>query len=295
MPELPEVETVRRGLEPVLGLAITGCDVRRRDVIRDRTHDTPNPRRGRIAPGSLGVGARVTELIRHGKQLAMVHADDSGHERVIVIQLGMSGQVSLIDTRCVPDAKHAHVVWTLEDARRIVFRDVRRFGGVTLLPDRASLNAFWEPLGPDALTITRGQLRAGLGSSTRAVKAALLDQGVLAGVGNIYADESLHRAGIDPRTLCVDLGRASIDRLASAIRAVLRGAIKARGSTLRDYRDTDNQPGKAQRLHRVYNRTGQPCPGCGTPIAHTRIAQRSTCWCPRCQPHIPDFRASDRF
>lgn len=289
MPELPEVETVRRGLLPVVGLQVTTCDVRRRDVIRDRTHDTPNPRRGRIEPGSLGIGARLVELVRHGKQLAMIFADDAGRERVIVLQLGMSGQVSLVDSPRIPHAKHVHAVWMLDDGRRVAFRDARRFGGVTLLRDRAALAALWDELGPDALTISGGQLRAGLGSSAQAVKAALLDQGVLAGVGNIYADESLHRAGIDPGTACADLDNGSIDRLASSVRGVLREAIRARGSTLRDYRDADDEPGGAQRLHRVYNRAGQPCPACGCTIAHCRIAQRSTCWCPRCQPRsAPD-------
>ena len=286
MPELPEVETVRTGLLPIVGHEIVGCDVRRRDVVRDRTRETPNPRRGRIEPRSLGIGSRITELVRLGKQLAMIINNKAGHERVIVIQLGMSGQVSLIETRTIPDAKHAHVVWSLDDARRVVFRDTRRFGGVTLLPDRASLVGFWADLGPDALSITAAQLRKGLGVSTRMVKAALLDQGVLAGVGNIYADESLHRAGIGPRTPCEVLKPEHIKRLASSIRSVLRAAVRARGSTLRDYRDASNQPGGAQLLHRVYNRAGEPCPDCGCTIEHTRIAQRSTCWCPCCQPPI---------
>ncbi|MAO23666.1 MAG: DNA-formamidopyrimidine glycosylase [Phycisphaerae bacterium] len=292
MPELPEVETVRRGLLPIIGHRIVGCDVRRRDVVRDRTQNAPNPRRGRINPESLGIGSRISDLLRVGKQLAMLTQDEQGHERVIVVQLGMSGQVALIDTKTIPDAKHAHVVWSLDDARRVVFRDARRFGGVTLLPSRVALDGFWSSLGPDALSITTPQLRAGLNASTRMIKAALLDQGVLAGVGNIYADEALHRAGIDPRTPCDALTSDQTKHLASSIRSVLRTAVKARGSTLRDYRDTNDQPGGAQLLHRVYNRAGEPCPDCGCPIEHTRIAQRSTCWCPRCQPSqvVPSTR-----
>jgi formamidopyrimidine-DNA glycosylase len=283
MPELPEVETVRRGLEPILNHAIVACDVRRRDVIRNRCGDHPNPRRGGIEPCALGIGSRVIGLERLGKQLALVLREDRGHDRFIVIQLGMSGQVSLIDSVRIPDAKHVHVVWTLDNTHRVCFRDPRRFGGVNLLNDRDALDACWSSLGPDALTITNTQLRDQLGSSTRTIKAALLDQGVLAGVWNIYADEALHRAWIDPRIGCDALSRDQVSTLARCIREVLRAAVRARGSTLRDYRDASDQPGNAQSLHQVYGRAGEPCFRCGTPIESTQIAQRTTCWCPTCQ------------
>jgi len=283
MPELPEVETVRRGLESIIDQTIVVCDVRRRDVIRDRCGDHPNPRRGRIDQCSLGIGSRVIGLERLGKQLAMLIEDDEHRVRFIVIQLGMSGQVSLIDTPRIPDAKHVHVVWTLGDSRRVCFRDARRFGGVTLLNDRDALDACWASLGPDALSIHGSQLRNRLGSSSRTIKAALLDQGVLAGVGNIYADEALHRAGIDPRTRCDALSGSQITDLARCTREVLRAAVRARGSTLRDYRDTSDQPGSAQLHHRVYGRAGQACSKCGSTIESTQIAQRTTCWCPKCQ------------
>lgn len=284
MPELPEVETVRSGLLPIVGHRIVACDVRRRDVVRDRTYDTPSPRQGRVTPESLGIGSQIVELIRIGKQLALIIENDKSHERVIVIQLGMSGQVSLIDTPRITDAKHVHVIWTLDASRRVLFRDARRFGAITLLPDRSALNQHWATLGPDALSIKSSDLRNALEGSKRMIKAALLDQGVLAGVGNIYADEALYRAGIDPRAICSSLSTPQVRKLAESIRAVLRAAVKARGSTLRDYRDTNDQPGNAQLLHRVYNRTGEPCPECGSSIKHARIAQRSTCWCPQCQP-----------
>lgn len=282
MPELPEVETVRRGLEPLIGHRIVACDVRRRDVVRDRTIESPNPRRGVINPDSLGTGSVISALVRRGKQLAMIMKHHT-HEHVVLLQLGMSGQVSLVSTPRIPDAKHVHVVWTLDDTRRIVFRDPRRFGGVTLLPDQQALDRAWSKLGPDALSIRAPQLGRAIDGSQRAIKAALLDQGVLAGVGNIYADESLFRAGIDPRAISGSLGPDRVRALADSIRAVLRAAVRARGSTLRDYRDTNNTPGLAQLLHQVYNRAGQACPHCGHPIESTRIAQRSTCWCPCCQ------------
>lgn len=283
MPELPEVETVRRGLEPIVGCAVSGCQVRRRDVVRDRTHDTPNPRRGPIAPENLGTGRRVHALERRGKQMAIALTDASGDEHFIVVQLGMSGQVSLIDTPRIASAKHVHVVWALDDGRRVCFRDPRRFGGITLLPDRASLGSFWSSLGPDALRIGAGALRDRLARTKRAVKAALLDQSVLAGVGNIYADEALHRAGIDPRTPADALEASRVRDLARCTRSVLNDAVRARGSTLRDYRDANDKAGQAQLLHRVYGRAGLPCPACSTPIASAQIAQRTTCWCPRCQ------------
>jgi formamidopyrimidine-DNA glycosylase len=286
MPELPEVETVRRGLEPIIGHMIVGCDVRRRDVVRDQTTNAANPRRGRIEPIPLGIGCNVIRLERLGKQMAVVVQDPDQRERMIVIQLGMSGQVSLIDTPRIPDAKHVHVVWTLGDGRRVCFRDPRRFGAVTLLRDRDQLDSFWAQLGPDALTISAAQLRNAISGSTRMIKVALLDQSVLAGVGNIYADEALHRAGIDPRMLCDRIDSDTVRTLAQAIRWILRGAVRARGSTLRDYRDVNDQEGRAQRNHLVYSRSGLPCLGCGTRVESTRIAQRTTCWCPLCQSPI---------
>lgn len=282
MPELPEVETVRRGLEPLIGHRIVGCDVRRRDVVRDRTRPTPNPRRGVIDAAALGVGYMITDLLRRGKQLAMA-VERETQQRVVLIQLGMSGQVTLVNTPRIPQAKHVHAVWTLNGGQRIAFRDPRRFGGIKLLSDLQSLKQTWDTLGPDALTIQANALGNAISASRRMIKAALLDQSVLAGVGNIYADEALHRSGIDPRAFCDTLTPERTRLLAESIRGVLSAAVDARGSTLRDYRDASSVPGEAQLLHRVYNRAGQACPGCGHAIASTRIAQRSTCWCPSCQ------------
>ena len=291
MPELPEVETVRRGLSSTIGELVVGCDVRRRDVVRDRTGAATNPRRGGIDPGSLLIGCTISSLERHGKQLAIVGTDRAGHERVVVVQLGMSGQLTISSEPKLQNAKHAHIIWQLDQQRRIIFRDARRFGGVTLLSSREDLQHFWSSLGPDGLSVSSRQLRAGLGASKRMIKAALLDQRVLAGVGNIYADEALHRSGIDPRSLCVNLRAAETTRLAKAIREVLRRAVDAKGSTLRDYRGADDQPGYAQLLHRVYGRGGLACPSCGSVIEQSQIAQRTTCWCPRCQS-LPEQEAN---
>ncbi len=274
MPELPEVESVRRALTPLVGVPIVGVRVARRDVVRD---DRAR-RRGRLDPDALLAGGGITSTARHGKQLALLGA--SG--RVVLIHLGMSGQILILDPG-TPAGAHAHVVWTLGDRRRMVFRDPRRFGGVWLLPDRATLETRWSGLGPDGLTITGGQLAGALAHSQRSVKAALLDQGVVAGVGNIYADESLFGASIAPTRPCRGLTPGDWERLAAEIRAVLAAAVEARGSTLRDYRLPDGSAGEAALTHRVYARGGKPCPACAGTITRGILAQRSTCWCPACQ------------
>ncbi len=275
MPELPEVETVRLALAPILGQAVAGVRVARRDVVRDDA----GRRRGRLDPAALLVGDRIAEARRKGKQLALVGAGG----RVVLVHLGMSGQVLLLGPRDRVANGHAHVIWTLGDGRRLVFRDPRRFGGVWTLGGTAALEARWAALGPDGLGVTGPQLAAAAGGSARAVKAALLDQGVVAGVGNIYADESLHEAAIDPARPARTLDGADWARLAKGVRTVLRRAVRARGSTLRDYRLPDGSPGDATRGHRVYARKGKPCPRCGGPIAGRVLAQRATCWCPACQ------------
>ena len=274
MPELPEVESVRRALTPVVGVPITGVRVARRDVIRD---DLAR-RRGRLDPAALLAHDRIASTARRGKQLALIGA--SG--RVVLVHLGMSGQVQVLDPGDAAGT-HAHVLWTLTDGRRVVFRDPRRFGGVWLLPDQAALDSRWSELGPDGLGVTGPQLASALGSSQRAVKAALLDQACVAGVGSIYADESLFAASIAPTRPCASLGPAEWDRLAAAVRAVLAAAVEAKGSTLRDYRLPDGSAGGAALTHRVYARGGLFCPVCGGTISRVILAQRSTCWCPACQ------------
>jgi len=273
MPELPEVESVRRGLRPLIGVPVASVRVARRDVVRDDA----GRRRGRLDPGTLLAGTRVASIERRGKQLALI--GDTG--RVVLIHLGMSGQVLL-----GPEAgrgEHTHVVWTLGDGTKVAFRDPRRFGGVWTLPDRAALDARWRCLGPDGLRVRAESLAEALGRSRRAVKAALLDQRAVAGVGNIYADESLFEAGIAPSRPCATLDASEWDRLAGAIRRVLARAVRDGGSTLRDYRRPDGSAGAAASGHKVYARAGKTCSRCGGPIAGAVLAQRSTCWCPRCQ------------
>lgn len=284
MPELPEVETVRRGLAPIVGQSVEGVMLRRRDVARDLTKRSGDLRRGKINPAALLAGCTLTEIARKGKQLALIGRDDAGAERAVMVHLGMSGQVLLLNAGEDEPRDHAHCVWTLGSGHRVVFRDPRRFGKLVLHGPRGSLERAWDQLGPDGLEITPKTLGAALSGTRRSIKAALLDQKLIAGVGNIYADEALFEARINPQQRACDLSDAQARGLSRSIMTVLKRAIRARGSTLRDYRDSRNRSGEAQRLHRVYGRAGRHCTICQILIVKAQIAQRTTCWCPKCQP-----------
>ncbi len=282
MPELPEVEHVRRTLIPhLVGQRLESVLVRRASVIE-----------GPRSPHALLVGGIVARIDRRGKQLALVAADG----RVVCIHLGMSGQV-LCEPPNRPSSPrgegkhendpHVHIMWITAAGTRILFRDPRRFGGLWPLPDEAALTARWSALGPDALLTDAPTLAAALAAalrgSRRAVKAALLDQAVLAGVGNIYADEACHIARIRPGRASLRITLAESTRLAEAIRTVLARAVVAGGSTLRDYVDADGRAGTYRARHAVYGRGHQPCLRCGKSLRQTTIAQRTTVHCTACQ------------
>jgi formamidopyrimidine-DNA glycosylase len=278
MPELPEVETLRRSLEPhVLGRWILRADLRRPSVCRGPSRiASPSP--------PLPTG-RVAWLRRHGKQLALGLEGGSG----FIVHLGMSGQV-LVHADPPPGLSHVHCTWSVGDSPRdaapavhILFRDPRRFGRLTPFADAEGLSVAWAGLGPDGLTISALVLRERLAGSRRCVKAALLDQRAIAGVGNIYADEALFAARIRPTRRAGSLSPAECSALARAIRTVLRGAIRAGGSTLRDYLDADARPGSYRTRHRVYGRAGLPCSRCGVGLSSRRLSQRMTVWCRACQ------------
>ncbi|MBL9141808.1 MAG: hypothetical protein JNK53_08075 [Phycisphaerae bacterium] len=285
---------MRRSLLPVLVGA-------RLSVVALGAHDVRSRGRGRvravglrakdsraqpawISPSALLHCGVVRALHRHGKQLAIEAADG----RVLVIQLGMSGQVLLeaAGARPVPDT-HRHIEWLIRSSSghdaRLVFRDPRRFGGVHPAGSMIDLRAnAWRDLGPDALGIAGAQLALRCAGS-RAIKIALLDQAVLAGVGNIYADEALFRARISPVQAANRLSRQQFVRLAAALRAVLRAAIARGGSTLRDHRSALGELGTAQARHRVYGRSGLPCFRCRATIRSIRLGGRTTAFCPACQ------------
>ncbi len=287
MPELPEVETVRRTLlRHVSGLIVGRVQVRQPSVVGRRSTDAS--RNGtRVAAADLLHGARIANCLRLGKQLALEAADG----RFLRVQLGMTGQLLVLPARPGRDEpNHLHLIWHLRRSGerratlRLCFRDVRRFGVVWPACNRVELDETWALLGPDALTIRAAALRGALAKTSRPLKAALLDQDRLAGVGNIYADESLFRAGLHPLTPAASLTMDEGARLARAVRAVLRQAVDVGGSTIRDYLDAEGQAGYFQTRHNVYGRAGLPCRGCGTPLVGIRVIGRATVFCPTCQP-----------
>lgn len=293
MPELPEVETLRRSLVPrLVGRVVERVEVLRPDVVRPRRRaeaGTPGALVMRRLRSMLLVGRRIERLERHGKQLAIV-AD--GGCPVLVVHLGMTGQLLFRDRGQTPVREdHVHIRWVLgagEQAARLLFRDPRRFGRITPAASMADLLAQeWSRLGPDALRVRAADLAASLSRTTRSIKAALLDQEIIAGIGNIYADETLHRAGLHPLTPAHSLTRPQVRSLSAAIRTVLSRAVRAGGTTLRDYVDGNGQAGNHRANLLVYDRAGRPCPVCGWLLTASVVAQRTTTFCHRCQAPTP--------
>jgi formamidopyrimidine-DNA glycosylase len=282
MPELPEVETVRRGLAPVMeGEVIARAEVRRPDL----RWPFPPDMAERLT------GARVDRLRRRSKYLL---ADLSTGE-TLLMHLGMSGRMLVSGDplgRFVHDhpapAKHDHVVLNMESGARITFNDPRRFGIMDLMPtEAAEAHRLLAALGPEPLgnAFHEAHLVGALRARRTPVKAALLDQRVVAGLGNIYVCEALFRGGIAPTRRTDRIAAARIAALVPAIRDVLRDAIAAGGSSLRDYRQADGELGYFQHRFDVYGRTGQPCrtPGCTAAIRRTVQSGRSSFHCPVCQ------------
>lgn len=269
MPELPEVQTIVNMLAPLLAKRrILTATLARRDILTPATADFP---------GSI-VGQRLATITRRGKRI--VFTLDNGCR--FYIHLGMSGRLVLTDpTTPLPRHTHFFARFDLNDPRELRFTDPRRFGGIWWLGDEAPHD---DGMGPEPLTLRPVQLERLLSRTTRPIKNALLDQTMIAGLGNIYVDESLHAAGIHPLTPAHSLTTGQIRRLNRAIKRILRRAIRHRGSTLRDYRDATGQPGNFQSIHRVYARTALPCLSCAQPIERIILGGRSTHFCPKCQP-----------
>lgn len=278
MPELPEVETVCRGLEPVLASHVIAKAVLHSDGLR-------KPFEKGLAKALAG--RTVARIARRAKYI-LVYLDNS---KILVLHLGMSGRI-LIEAKGYKPQKHDHLTMVLDDGRVVVFNDPRRFG-MAFMVDEAGLEndpAFRE-LGPEPLSnqFSGPVLAAGLSEKRTPVKVALLDQHVVAGIGNIYASEALFLAGIDPQRTAGSLSRPETETLAKAIRSVLTKAIKAGGSSLKDYRKVSGELGYFQHHFTVYGRDGQACPGCTCDISKTggilKIPQagRSTFYCPRKQ------------
>lgn len=282
MPELPEVETVRRGLSPVLaGARIVRAEARRPDL------RFPLPERF----AKRLTGARVLGLTRRAKYL--LAPLDTGE--TLVAHLGMSGRFTIVDARAqpgafyydhAPDPAHTHVVLETDAGVRIEYNDPRRFGYMDLIADDAlDAHPYFKGLGPEPLGngFHADHLASAFANKKQGVKATLLDQRIVAGLGNIYVCEALHRAGISPKRAAGRIARARIGPLVAAIRDVLDEAIAAGGSTLRDYAQTDGALGYFQHRFRVYGREGEACPQCGGAIARFVQTGRSTFWCARCQ------------
>lgn len=273
MPELPEVQTVRATLLPIiLDARVESVDIHRPDIIT-----------GDSSPAALLVGQTITDTARRGKQLALIGSGGS----VLIVQLGMTGHFYIPSSSTDLALPHVHIVWTLRTTNRksvsLLFRDPRRFGELTTLANPAALDARWSSLGPDGLEITGDHLHSTLRHSARPIKAALLDQAVVAGVGNIYADEALFASHIRPGRRCTRIRPAEYHTLADAIRTILAQAISRHGSSIRDYRDGSGQPGTNQNHLLVYGRGGLPCLSCSTMLKSRPTAQRTTVWCPSCQ------------
>jgi formamidopyrimidine-DNA glycosylase len=274
MPELPEVETVRRGL----ALKMTGRRIARAELRR--------PDLRRPFPPMLAErldGARIGELRRRGKYI-LIELDEDG---LLLLHLGMSGRI-VAGSNDMPEEKHDHVVLTLDDGTVVRFNDPRRFGTLDYLlrsdikvhPLLAGLGP--EPLGPD---FDGRYLAKTLTGKMTPIKSALLDQRIVAGLGNIYVCEALYRAGVSPRRLAGTVLATRAQRLAHAIREVLGEAIEAGGSSLRDYVQANGELGYFQHRWAVYGREGEPCPGCTCAEGVRRIAQagRSTFFCTKRQ------------
>lgn len=272
MPELPEVETIARGVNARV----------RGDLILEAwfsSHREPfKTPPARLAKGLEG--RRILEVHRTGKHIVCELATKATPQAQWIVHLGMTGRL-LVTTPDAPVAPHTHARLTLESGREIRFVDPRRFGRLELR-DLARGAAF-QGAGKEPLTIGAEEFAEVFHGRKLAIKAALLNQSLLTGVGNIYADESLFRAGIRPRRRAGRLTRAEFERLRLALRAVLEHAISLGGSSVSDYVDADGVRGFFQLEHCVYLRTGQPCRKCGTPIRRILLAGRGTHYCPHCQ------------
>jgi formamidopyrimidine-DNA glycosylase len=266
LPELPEVETIAVGLRAKLpGAVIAGVGLARAGYVRDPRGAAP-----------ALVGRSIAEVRRQGKRITITLRPQGA----LVCHLGMTGRIQVLPSSA-PLAKHTHLALRLDDgALELRFHDPRRFGGVWIEEkgDPAPLS----PLGPDALSLHRSAFLSLL-ARDRQIKALLLDQHAVSGLGNIYCDEALFASGIHPRTKARSIRRSKAILLHAALGRILRAAIRHRGSTLRDYATVEGGAGRFQSKHLVYGREGEPCVRCGAAIRRIQAAGRSSHVCLRCQ------------
>jgi formamidopyrimidine-DNA glycosylase len=280
MPELPEVETVVRGLR----LSLPGRSVV--EVRFGKSEFVDNP--GEISERLPGM--RIAEVTRLGKFICIGLAagtpgaahDAASFPFYLIIHLGMTGRLTVLDSgdSIVP---HTHVFFALDDGHELRYTDIRRFGRMLLIPE-SKLAEFTGHLGKEPLEISAEEFCRDLGSRRTRIKALLLDQSVLRGVGNIYADESLFRARVHPARIAENLEKEQLLALHRAMRTVLEEAIRFRGSSISDYRDSEGERGEFQQRHRIYQRDGLLCFRCMAVVRRIIVAGRSSHFCPKCQP-----------
>ena len=261
MPELPEVETVVRSVAPhIVGRTIEYAEFTSHRVTRGGFETTAN----------AVAGAYIKAVRRRGKQI-LIELDRG----FLYVHLGMTGKLLMNAAR----TPYTRAVLTLDEGV-LIYDDVRQFGRFEYFK---ALPETIERVGPDALTVDFEAFYQKLKKHRTRIKALLLNQAFVSGVGNIYADELLFAAGIRPTTLASKISRKRAQQMHASLLQILRLAIEHRGSSISDYVDSDGRRGEFQQLHQVYQRTGEPCGACGEPIKRIVVAQRSTHYCPRCQ------------
>jgi formamidopyrimidine-DNA glycosylase len=274
MPELPEVETIARGVDERL----------RGDRI-DTTWFSEKPEPFKSSPQLMAKelpGRRIERVYRVGKHIVFDLARTKAPGLQWIVHLGMTGRLLVADAE-TPVPPHTHGILHLASGKELRFVDPRRFGRMELHGSPTQKTAPFAGTGQEPFNISPDQFAALFRPRRTSIKAALLNQKLLHGVGNIYADESLFRAGIRPRRMARHLKRAELDRLHASLQTVLKEAISLGGSSVSDYVDAAGVAGFFQLEHRVYLRTGQPCLVCGTPIRRMVLAGRGTHYCPQCQ------------
>ena len=269
MPELPEVETIVRGLRgPLVGRTIVGVRIGWENLVARPTVEEFKRRL---------VGHKILAVRRRGKYLLFPLSGGG----CLIVHLRMTGRLLLKNAGDDPD-KYDHLIFELDDGRELRFNDMRKLGRVYLVEDAEEIVG---GLGPEPLDgdFSPADFAALLSRRRGRIKALLLNQRFIAGIGNIYADEALFAARIHPERRADTLAAEEIERLYRAIRRVLRQGIENRGTTLATYRDAEGREGRNQEYLRVFRRRGQPCPRCGTPIERIVVGGRGTYFCPRCQ------------
>jgi formamidopyrimidine-DNA glycosylase len=291
MPELPEVETVARGLrQTILGRRILSIRLGQTDFIDDPAaleQHLPGRRIDAVERYGKFMLLRLSEMQSGAANTEPARATDAPAKAPAVapsllVHLGMTGQLAPAPAT-KPHEKHTHVWMTLDDGRELRYTDPRRFGRMAYIA-AASLANELSSFGVDPLEVSAEEFAIRILSRRARIKALLLDQRVLRGVGNIYADESLWRAKIHPAKLGAQLRPTELETLRKALQQILRKAIAMRGSSISDFLDADGEPGDYQRHHRAYGREGERCYRCKSPIRRAIVAGRSSYFCPKCQP-----------